>query len=241
MARTRLLGDKADILMKAAIVAVHQDEKRRATEFELDLGTPHMPVAQMRFGFDDPFFHRAFELSGRNSTTETVKTRTERGTVDAERETPWSGVASGVLFRVIGKNSNSDNVKVDSLRAPYRYFLLRVLNADDRPLKLTTATAVVRTAAVVFQADKGLFLIGGNRFASPPNYDLSKSVRDLDVTALPAAHLGPFEDIAAKAPLAPWSERHSVLIFTALAVAAVLMIGLVVNSMRKVAPPPDQP
>ena len=53
------------------------------------------------------FFDRAFELYGRNSTTETVTVRIEGGTEKREVEAPWPAVGSGVLYRISNRTRRS--------------------------------------------------------------------------------------------------------------------------------------
>jgi hypothetical protein len=131
-------------------IAAMEDLERRATVTEFDLGTPHLPLAVLEPRFSTPFFERAYELLGRNSTTQTVERRSETGSERREEETPWTHVRSGVLYRITDGEKTSEDTRIGELNAPFRYLKLVVFNADNPPLRLEEAQAKLRKAGVVF-------------------------------------------------------------------------------------------
>jgi hypothetical protein len=171
--------------------AARQDEKHKLTEWVADVGSKNLPVVAAEFNFSDPYFNRAYELYGRNSTTETVQQHTEAGTRTVTQDTPWESVASGVMYRIVENNGSKDGLRATGIRAPFRFLKLVVRNEDNPPLHLEGITFSVAEATVVFSAAPGdkYLLRGGNPSAGFANYDLSNAVQ-LDAAKLPKVQLG---------------------------------------------------
>jgi hypothetical protein len=229
------------------VIASGRDEKLHASHYEFDLGSRKVPVAAMAFQFADPYFQRAFEVCGRNSTTQTVERRTESGIDKVQQETPWQQVRSGVIYRIQEKDKTIESLKLDDVESHYRYLLLRVFNADNPPLKLDKATAWRRPAWLVFDVRDGkqYRLIYGNEATGAASYDLANSVRTLEDNKWPEVRLGAVSALAAQVELAPWSERNAGLMWVALALAVAATLFLILRNLKSGAPPappagPDQ-
>jgi hypothetical protein len=218
----------------------HREDKKQ-TNIELDLGFRHLPVVSLQFEIATPYFYRGYELHGRNEIKEKVPRKTETGSDIVEREVPWSFVHRGVLYRTQHKNKTTESLKVENLIAPYRYLKLRILNGDNRPLQIDRVFVYRRETRLVFQPQTGKrhMLLGGNPKVGGPDYDLSRAVKGLDELKLPVISLGPPTRIARKEPLAPWSERYSVVIWVVLIIAVGVMVGLIVKNLRKITPSPQ--
>lgn len=227
------------VAMDVKLVASRQDEKRRAALYEFDLASRRVPVAAMTFQFADSYFHRAYEVCGRNSTTQTVERRTETGVDKVQQETPWETVRSGVIYRIREKDKTVDSLKLEDLNAHYRYLLLRVFNADNPPLKLDKATAWRRPAWLVFDARDGnqYRLIYGNESTGAASFDLASSVRTLEDSKWPEARLGVVSALTARVELPPWSERNASVIWVALIVAVAATLFLVLKNLKSSTPP----
>ena len=225
--------------VEAALTASRVDDKLKASIFEWDLGWRNLPVAAASFEIEDAYFDRAFELYGRNSTTETVTVRIEGGTEQREQEAPWAAVRSGVLYRILEQDKTLESLGANWISAPYRYLQLRVMNGDNPPVRVKGAKFRQRTASVVFDARSGetYSLIGGNPGAGMPNFDITRAVRNLDERTLAQAALGPSAALAATTDLAPWSERNSVLIYAVLGIAVAAMLFLIVRGMKSAGTP----
>jgi hypothetical protein len=225
--------------VEAVLTASRVDDKLKASIFEWDLRWRNLPVALASFDIADAFFDRAFELYGRNSTTETVTVRIEGGTEKREQEAPWASVGSGVLYRILEQDKTLESLNADWISAPYRHIQLRVMNGDNPPLRVKGAKFQRRSASVVFYARQGesYALVGGNPVAGTPNFDITRAVRNLDERTLAQVALGPPVELAAAADLAPWSERNSLLIYAALGVAVAAMLLLIVRGMRSAGTP----
>jgi hypothetical protein len=220
--------------VKQMITSHREDNKQ--TNIELDLGFRHLPVVSLQFEIATPYFYRGYELHGRNEIKEKVPRKTETGSDIVEREVPWSFVHRGVLYRTQHKNKTTESLKVENLIAPYRYLKLRILNGDNRPLQIDRVFVYRRETRVVFQPQTGKrhMLLGGNPKVGEADYDLAKAVQGLDETKLPVISLGgPPTRIAHKEPLAPWSERYSVVIWVVLIIAVGVMVGLIVKNVKR--------
>ncbi|MGI8908099.1 MAG: DUF3999 family protein [Candidatus Sumerlaeaceae bacterium] len=217
-----------------------QDTKTKQTAWTFDAGWRNLPIMKVAFSFNDPYFHRAFELYGRNSTTEILTMRTETGVEQKMQATPWAHVDSGVMYRILEGSGPRESLVVQQMRIPYRYLKLAVSNQDNPPLHLDSAVASVAHAKLIFAADpkQRYILIGGNRRTGQASYDLPHAVRNLSPAALPVANIGEATLLAHKPELAPWTERHSSALLGALVVAVAFMLGLVFSSMRKMPGPP---
>ena len=215
----------------------HSEDKKQ-TNLELDLGFRHLPVVSLQFEIATPYFHRGYELYGRNEIKEKVPRKTETGSNIVEREVPWRLVHRGVLYRIQHKNKTTESLKAEDLNAPCRYLRLRVLNGDNRPLQIDRVFVYRRETRLVFQAQGGKrhMLLGGNPNVGGADYDLATAVQGLNELKLPVISLGPPTAIARKEPLAPWSERYSVVIWAVLIIAVGVMVGLIVKNLRKITP-----
>lgn len=228
-------GEKSLAPVLVKITAAQVDEKTHESIWEFDTGYRNQPLWSATFQFSDGFFHRGFELSGRNSLKEKQTVRTETGPAERATDVPWQSGAQGVLYRIKEKAQTSEHLNVEGLSLPCRYLQLRIFNADSPPLTLTTCTLTRRTASVIFETGPGrsLTLYGGNPGCGGPSYDLAASIRTLEDAQLPAANAGPATPITAAPRPAPWTERHAALIWAALLVAVAGMLFLVFRNLKQ--------
>jgi len=211
------------------------DSKKKQSIFELDLGYRNLPVAIIALEFGTSYFYRGYELVGRNQAVEQVRRKTESGWKTIEQKVAWKKVSTGVLYRTRYKNKTSAALKLESLKAPYRYLQLRVFNGDNPPLELKRAEVYRRETSLVFQArpQQNYTLIGGNAKVRPPDYDLAKAVRGVDEFKLPVVHSGSVELLGLPAEKTlPWSERHAALILIILAAAVGVMLVFIIKNLK---------
>jgi hypothetical protein len=216
-------------------MGVSQDEKEKQTVIDLDLGSRNLPVASLRLEIATPYFYRGYELFGRNQSREKIPRKTETQWDTTEREVPWQSIHRGVFYRIQYKQKTGESVKVETIRAPYRYLQLRIFNGDNPPLKLENVAVYWRETSLVFQAEAGrrYRLIGGNPRAGEPNYDLARSIHGIDDFKLPVAGLGLLTATPRREQLSPWTERHSTLIWVILLLAVGAMLTLVLKNLKK--------
>ena len=214
---------------------ISQNHKKKQSIIQLDLGFRNLPVVNVAFEFATPFFHRGYELTGRNQALKKVRRKTESGWKTEEQKVPWKKVSSGVLYRTRYKDKTSASLTLGGLKAPYRYLQLRIFNADNPPLELTRAKVFRRDTSLVFQAmpRQNYRLIGGNAGVRPPDYDLAKAVRGVDDFNLPVVRSGPVAVLSPPAEkVLPWSERHAGLILVVLAAAVGVMLVFIIKNLK---------
>jgi hypothetical protein len=227
--------EKERKLLPVKQIGLSHDDQQKQTVLDLDLGFRNLPVSSLCLEVATPYFHRGYELFGRNQSSEKIPRKTETRWDTTEREVPWQFIHRGVLYRIQYKQKTGESVKVEPIRAPYRYLQLRIFDGDNPPLKLEGASGFWRETSLVFKAESGSHyrLIGGNRVASEANYDLSRSVQGIDEFKLPVANLGPRTAMHRKEQLLPWTERHSTLIWVILVLAVGTMLTLVLRNLKK--------
>lgn len=212
------------------------DEQNNVTDIVLDLGYRHLPLARIEVATESPYFHRAFELLGRNAVAERIPRKTETGWDDTEQEVPWTTVARGVLFRIATRQGETREDLAIECRAPYRYLRLQIHNQDNPPLALGPI-AIYRhpLPSLVIENDPQtpLLILTGNPQAPTPRYDLAQSVRDLDVTTLPSIAIQTAPHDRSVQDEKPWTARNAWVIWLALLPAVLVMGGLIWANLAK--------
>ncbi|MBP1726618.1 MAG: hypothetical protein H6Q51_1916 [Deltaproteobacteria bacterium] len=235
----RTEGEKELVQVPVKGMTTTRDERRNHSSVDLDLGARNLPVVSLNCAIRTPYFYRAYELVGRNAAREGVPRKTESGWDTVEREAPWEPVSMGVLYRIKYQTRIEESLEIEGLSAPYRYLKLRILNAESPPVDLDNVTVSRREASLVFQAVPGrrYALVGGNPQAQAASHDLAKAIEGVDEFQGFTARLGPSHPLEGKKELFPWSERHSVLIWTVLICAVGVAVILMVRNMKRLRAP----
>lgn len=211
------------------------DETARASEIRLDLGYRNLPVSRIRIATEAPFFYRAYELSGRNEAVARVERRTETGWDVTERDVPWSPIERGVIYRTHEGDARDERLSIECV-APYRYLRLRIYHEDNPPIDVTGVQVYRRALpALVFANDPAtpLTIMSGAPSAMAPSYDLARSIRDLDIDALPEVELPSTPRDIGEAAQVPWTARNAWVIWLALIPAVLIMGGLIWANLAK--------
>lgn len=240
MVRTEAAGELLPV--PVTMTAVRHDDKKKCSFYEMDLGYRNLPVTRVEISFSDPYFHRAYELLGRNAREEVRAGRTD---TDAEKvDVPWQTVARGVVYRVqrdktadaAAEGEISESGPLENLRAPYRYLSLRVYNSDNPPLTLRGTPSVFRRDAGIafdYKPDETYRLCFGNARASAPQFDLAASVKGIQERDLPRLVPSTPSPLESAEPERPWTERHPVIIWIALAFSVAVMAGLIAVNLKR--------
>lgn len=220
---------------QVTVTKVEHDGERKQSIYELDLGYRHLAVVRLDIPFDEAYFHRGYELLGRNALTQPGKGYTALD--PAERKVPWQPIDRGVVYRIQEEGEVFDSRPLESLDAPYRYLQLRVHNADNPPLNLLRpVTAYRREVSLVFDFDSvrryGLYC--GNPEAQAPTFDLAQAVVGVAERDLPALQPGALTQLQPTGPDLPWTERHIVIIWIALAAAVAALLALIAANLKRV-------
>jgi hypothetical protein len=235
----RIVGEPELAEAPVAAVSLHHDEEKKETVYELDLGYQNLPVSTVKLGtaIADPYFYRGYEILGRNAPIEQVERRTETGSDVVTRDVPWRSVGNGTFYRVRQEDKVSECVVADIAHAPYRYLQVRFSDRDNQPLDIhpDRITVLRREASAVFDCkpEHRYRLIGGNPKAGSPDFDLGRAVEGVAESDLPVLRVGTPTLVPHQPELAPWSERHGVLIWLALIAAVVAMLVLILSNLGR--------
>jgi hypothetical protein len=244
----RIVGEAELTEVAVAEVSVTRDDERKETVYELDLGYRNLPVTMIQLEIGDPYFHRGFEILGRNAPTERIERKTETGWDVTEREVAWRSVRQGTFYRVEEEEEDkvSESVTAEELNARYRYLQIRLIDRDNPPLNVETGgiTVLRRTASLVFdyKPEHTYRLVGGNPQANLPDYDLARAVEGVAEFDLPLVRAGTPTPLRHEPEVPPWTERHGVLVWVVLVLAVVVMVALIVGNLGKLKqgePPAD--
>ena len=234
-ARYEKVGDKELVTVPVRTMTKTFDDEKRQTIYDLDLGFRNVPVAEVTVEIDESYYHRGFELYGRNAATEKIDRKTETGWDPTERDVPWRRVARGVFYRVREEEKVSESNSVEEMNASFRYLQLRVFERDNPPLAINEFTVQRRDMSLVFDYQPGgvYTLIGGNRKARAAQYDLARAVSQVDEFELTTALLGAAVALEHELELGPWSERHGTLLLCLVAGGTLVMLYVVLKNIRQ--------
>ncbi len=220
----------------------HVDEAMNATNVDVDLQYRNLPVTRITLTTAEPYFYRAFELFGRNEEMQRIERKTETGWDTTERESPWNLIGQGVLYRIQENGRLEERVFIEC-SAPYRYLRVRIHNEDNPPLDVTEVDVIrLELPSLVFEnkPDQALVLLCGNDAVGPPRFDLAQSVRDLDAQTLPVVSLGDTPTMRVITAQAPWTARNGWVIWLALAVAVLVVAGLIYSNLSRMKVEPGE-
>jgi uncharacterized protein DUF3999 len=212
---------------RIALLASRRPDARSpssATTWTFDLGNDNVPINAFDFSTDQREFYRGVRISS------------------SADEKEWSIGGGGEIYR-----DASDSRLEESLRVPAygyygrRYWRVEVLNGNDAPLSNIELSASMVPHLVLFRPVAGhtYTLAYGYEKAAPPQYDLERTLHISASEEAFANTLGPEEQNTSYQDPRPFSERHPAVLWTALALAAVLLGITALRTMRT--PPPQQP
>jgi hypothetical protein len=195
-----------------------QEQSGKDTVFTFDVAE-NVPVERVTFAVDatQPNFLRRIEIQN------------EKG----------GSIGSGEINRIHmvrnGQKIDSEDNEVAISSSGQRLIKFVVHNGDDPPLKLIGARLQQLERRLYFDAapQGGLTLYYGDEKLEQPVYDYAKLFLR-DKTPVPA-RLGPEVSNTAytgRPDDRPWSERHPVVLWTAIIVAVVTLGGVALRSMR---------
>jgi Protein of unknown function (DUF3999) len=188
--------------------------------WQANLHSASLPVSEVRFSSDSQEFYRAVRLAG-----------SQDGKL-------WSYISSGTIYRYLQGDKVRESLHIDFPEAVGNSFLrIEVVNGDDQPLANVKIALFGIPRILLFKQEAGRTyrVLYGNERARAPRYDLA---RYLDFGPPKPAYrilpLGGEELTSNYADPRPFTERHPVLLWLALAIA-VLLLGY--TAMRTLRPP----
>jgi hypothetical protein len=196
-----------------------EDAPTRSTLVTLDLGFSGLPHDQAQLDVTPgDLFYRAVEVES------------------SQNGKDWYRVGSGVIERT----ADREDLVLDFPEQWDRYLRLRILNADDQPLRVSGISLLACERALRFPAKAAgtYWLYFGNAEARTPSYDLALVLPKQAVEDAPLASFGSAEpNPAYRAPVAPdkpWSDRHPGILYSVLGIAILGMGYLTMRLLAKV-------
>ena len=220
---------RREVSWPAAITGVSRGEDQQSTLVGLDLNASGIPTDRIAVTVDDVNFSRevALEASGDGETWRTVESRASIFAYDTPRFT-------------------GENLSFTYPESTERYLRIVIHDADNPPLPVTGVQVwgAQRRALFFARPDEEYKAYYGNAGALRPTYDIERLLSFLDTEGLPVAGLGAQTDNPMYAePRPPFSERLPWLLPLALALAGLLVGGILLSvfrKARKALPPPAE-
>ena len=218
-----------------------EEDEGNVTLFDIDTGFRNLPLRSLSIETFTPYFHRRFELLGRDAITETYDRVAESAVDTGERPVPWTSIRNGVFHRIARDGRDVEHVTIEGLRRPYRYLRLRILNGDDAPLDLAREDIRVTRrplSSLVFELrlDAEYDLYFGNPKATAPNYDLGRAIEAIGSREMASVTVGEIMAFQGLPEPPPTGQRYKWLIRAVLIVAVAVMGGLILSNLRRVKP-----
>jgi hypothetical protein len=216
---TSEMAEEQPALWRDVSSSPKQEQDGKDTVFTFDVAE-NVPVERAIFAVDatQPNFQRRIEIENEKGGT----------------------IGSGEINRIHmvrgGQKIDSDDNEVSISGYGQKIIRVVVHNGDDPPLKLIGARLQQLERRLYFDASAqgGLTLYYGDEKLEQPVYDYSKLFLR-DKTPVPA-QLGPEMSNTAytgRPDDRPWSERHPMVLWTAIIVAVVTLGGVALRSMRR--------
>ena len=188
---------------------------------ELDLGSPGQPFDEVEVCFSDDNVRRPCHVATSN---------------DPEAA-GWNRIASDVIFRYRTATFVGEHSTIALPETRNRYVRVSVSNFDDEALEVTNAKLYGKARSVVFRWDPKtpVRLYYGAEEARTPKYDLSTLLQYEQVEPKASLRLGPKRESEAYArPKPPWTEANFWLLWVAMALAIIVVGGMIVRMMARV-------
>lgn len=188
---------------------MHQKSPAGQTVWRADTGSPSAPISEMRFQTARGEFRRQLQIATSD---------------DGER---WGVLALREIYRM-----ESDGQRSESLRAVFpetcaQFWRLTVFDDNNPPLDDLSMRLYATPRRVVFRGRAGAqyLLLYGNPAASSPRYELARLLSQRAIGEASLVRAGAEQINASYRDPHPWSERHPIVLWFALA-AAIAVLGV---------------
>ena len=202
-----------------AAFAAERASEPGASVWRTSLASPNQPISQLEIKTDSPEFYRGVRISGSSDGKQ------------------WSYWGSGVIYRYTQAGKVRESLRVEfSETAGNRLLRVEVINGNDQPLTNVTFTlaAVPRTLIFKEVAGQSYRLLYGNEKTTAPQYDLGRYFDSgVSKPVYRVLSLGPEDETANYRDPRPFTERHPEVLWSALAVAIVLIGLTALKTLRR--------
>jgi len=177
---------------------------------------PTLPIADVRFDTTQPEFLRPVVVESSDDGTR------------------WQRESSGEIYRMTerGQPRTALNVQVPEKSAAY--WRVTVHNRNDAPLADLQPVLQTVPRRVIFRPEPGRAyrLVYGNPRATRPQYELARLIDANTLDTATMARLGDVQQNASYADPAPWTERHPIVLWSALGIALAVLGFLAVRTLQ---------
>jgi Protein of unknown function (DUF3999) len=194
----------------------------RGSQWQADLGDAQIPLSAVRFEATQSEFHRAVRIST---------------SVDG---THWTTRCHGDIYRyrsageATGEIRDRTSLEITCPEAQARFWRVTVLDRNDVPIVGLRPIPEQVTRSVVFRQDPShsyRVLYGHNR-AQAAQYELGRLLSSGDLKTAVNSQLGPEELNRNHVSAEPWTERHPILLWTALLIVVAVLGVQAVRAIR---------
>jgi hypothetical protein len=218
---SRRVGEPPELVVRAAGQLERTASRDGESAWETDLGFDHVPLSFVRFS------------TGRQRFDRTARVEIREGDV-LRRE-----AAAGEIFRHAPGGDEGERRVREQLGLGFGEVLARsvrvsVADRNDPPIEDLAAELSGVPRYVVFREAPGerYQLLYGHSRAAAPEYEMARLVPREALAAAPLRRLGEPEENAGWISPEPWTERHPIVLWLALALAVGVLALLAVRSLR---------
>jgi hypothetical protein len=146
----------------------------------------------------------------------------------------WQRESSGEIYRMTERGQPRTALTVRVPEKSAAYWRVTVHNRNDAPIADLGPTLQTIPRRAIFRPASGRTyrLLYGNQRATPPQYELARLIDASALDAATTARLGNVQQNAGYADPAPWTERHPVLLWSALTIAVASLGLLAVRTLN---------
>ena len=149
----------------------------------------------------------------------------------------WRTVGSDAVYRIRSDGRISEQLHVRFTETAARYIRVAVFNRDDAPLQEPVLKIAGTPRRIFFRAGpaRRYWLLYGNGKARKPEYELARLIPDTELRSAEAAQLGAEllrPGFAGRTDQRPWTERHPLVLWSALGLAVVVLAYLALRALR---------
>ncbi len=175
-----------------------------------------LPIAGVRFDTEQPEFLRPVVVESSDDGTR------------------WQRESSGEIYRMTERGQPRTALDVRVPEKSAAYWRITVHNRNDAPLADLHPVLQTIPRRVVFRPEPGRAyrLVYGNPRATRPEYEMARLIDASALDAATLARLGDARQNASYADPAPWTERHPVVLWSALGIALAGLGFLAVRTLQ---------
>lgn len=205
------------------ILKMLPDDKLRSVDIIVDFGVKNAHITEIELVTNDVNFFRNLKVEASD---------------DIDK---WEGAnaGSGAIFSLNVDDYTERDMKVKINRADKRYYKIKILNGDNRPIFISSVKAKALTRFFVFIPEKGKTykLLYGNPKADKVNYDIQRIIDGKQLSDFDLGKLGhqlrnekyiPFKESK------PWTEEYPYFLWVVLGVIMAGLILLGAQVLKKV-------